>query len=145
MAIAPFSGSSSCTVLVLLPSSRPTSSSSLFYIISLVGVLKIWLEGMPSLFPSCLVRWPVLFSMQKLKKIYIYIYIKSEFLGHVVDGRVLRVWKKLWVLPFSMEPDPLHFKVKWRGSSSRWGLSPKLSRAKNVPHHLKWKHTLNPS
>ena len=29
-------------------------------------------------------------------------YIKSEFLGHMVDGRVLRVWKKLCVLPFSM-------------------------------------------
>ena len=49
--LAPFSVSSSCTVLVLQPSSRPTSSS-LFYIVSLVGVLKIWLEGMPGLFPS---------------------------------------------------------------------------------------------
>ena len=68
--LAPFFVSSSCIVLFLQPSSRPTSSSSLFYIVSLVGVLKIWLEGMPSLFPSCFVRWPVLFSMQKLKNIF---------------------------------------------------------------------------
>ena len=104
--LATFSVSPSCsTVLVLQPSSYPYFffffSSSVLHVF-LVSVLKIWLEGMPSLFPSCLVRWPVLFSMQKLKNIYIYTYIKSEFLGHVVDGKVLRVWKKLWVLPFSM-------------------------------------------
>ena len=38
------------------------------------------------------------------------------------------------------DPDPLHFPLKWRGSSSRWGFVWKLSRAKNVPHHLKCKH-----
>ena len=66
--LATLSVSSSSTVLVLQPSSRPYFffSSSILHV-SLVDVLKIWLEGMPSLFPPCFVRWPVLFSMQKLK------------------------------------------------------------------------------
>ena len=76
--LATFSVSPSCsTVLVLQPSSYPYFFfffSSVLHVF-LVSVLKIWLEGMPSLFPSCLVLWPVLFSMQKLKYIYIYIHI----------------------------------------------------------------------
>ena len=67
--LATLSVSSSSTVLVLQPSSRPYFFffSSVLHV-SLVDVLKIWLEGMPSLFPPCFIRWPVLFSMQKLKK-----------------------------------------------------------------------------
>ena len=55
--LSTFSVSPSCTVLVLQPSSHPY-----FFFVSsdlhvfLVGVLKIWLESMPSLFPSSFLR-----------------------------------------------------------------------------------------
>ena len=38
------------------------------------------------------------------------------------------------------DPDPLHFPLKWRGSSSRTGFIWKSSRAKSVPRHLKVKN-----
>ena len=52
--LATSSVSPSCsTVLVLQPSSHPYFFFSSVLHVFLVGVMKIWLEGMLSLFPSC--------------------------------------------------------------------------------------------